>query len=59
MKSSTAIKKFLDMQGYNLTMHYPKVGIAEIKEFKVSCDEAEWREFGKQACGAIGEEWEE
>ena len=58
MKSATAIQKFLNAPGLNPEMSYPRVTVAEIKQFKDSCSPAEWAEFGRQACELLGEKHE-
>lgn len=59
MKTATAIKKFMDVPGFNPDMNYEKASAKEIKEFKDTCSEVEWKEFGRQACEVLGETFEE
>ena len=59
MKSASAIKKFMDTPGFNPEMVYTKPSMMEIKEFRTSCSDEEWKKLGRQACEAIGEEFEE
>ena len=59
MKAATAIKKFMGTQGTNPNMTYPSVSVSEIKELKEATSNEEWIEFGRHACEAMGEEFEE
>jgi Leu/Phe-tRNA-protein transferase len=58
MKSATAIKKFINQQGYNPAMNYPTADVKEIKAFKDACTIQEWLSFGQQACELLGETFE-
>ena len=58
MKAATAIKRFLDKPGYNPDMIYIKPNMTEIRELKDSCSAQEWQELGRQACEALGVEFE-
>ena len=58
MRPAAAIKKFMGTQGFNPDMTYYPVKISEVKEFKTVCTSEEWNEFGRHACEAMGEEFE-
>jgi len=59
MKAAAAIIKFIGLPGHNSDMNYHKAPVAEIKNFKQACTPEEWQEFGRQACEAMGETFEE
>ena len=58
MKTATAIRTFISTPGHNPEMDYLKPTMQEIKDLKTACSQEEWSELGKQACDALGIEWE-
>ena len=58
MKTSAAIRRFMNSQGHNPDMTYAPVKVQEIKEFKNACTPEEYADLGKQACTLLGETWE-
>ena len=58
MKPASAIKKFVGLPGFNPEMTYLPANVTEIKEFKNVCTSDEWDEFGRQACEAMGVEFD-
>ena len=58
MKAASAIGKFINSPGTNPNINYPRAKVAELKQFKDSCTAEEWVQFGKDACGFLGEEFE-
>lgn len=60
MKAATAIRTFFnDGPVCDKNIFYPKVSVAEIKEFKDACSDTEYRELARQAAELLGEKLDE
>lgn len=59
MKAYKAILHFLNKgPELNPQLHYPKVPVMELKQFKDSCTPEERQNHGRVACALIGETFE-